>query len=191
MSITLPAARALYLQVPLQTHAAQGIERKYRELGAIIASQRRPGDQEWQRLSQTFPGILREAEMCAPETIAQRAEQAKRAGSWVGKKRGVLLQDPMRQAILWWDDAHQLLRDLIAWRRFIGSKNEGSDAFLRWTKSRDAWGFWPESSDLLVLNASRRLDQHSAYHWLAALNGMERPGLMRVLLDRRGARLQR
>lgn len=185
----LKRARAAYQQEIVDQEHALTIQHKYQALQMMVQAPASPSPEQWKSLTSRYPGILREAEMCAPTTIQARAKAAKNLQSWTGRTRAELLQDPPHRAILYWHDAHHLLRDILTWRIRPNGEAKDLTSFYGWTKHNASSPFWPEAADLLEGSPKGRPSQRTAYQWLAQLSDQSEASLMRLLVERVGTRM--
>lgn len=184
-------ARSCYHELSLDLETVLDIQEKYRQIEDILSCGNQAEATNWKPLVASYPGLLRESEMCSPETLRARISTSAKLQAWTGKNRSELLADPKIAPLILWHDMHQLLRDLQDWRATPGTKHEQLPSFLSWVaKHRHRPGRieWPPCAAALVSNQQQRPSQHSAYAWLARLIEISENALLERLVDRVGAR---
>lgn len=190
----LSQARDEYRQSKIEAEQARMIQRKYEALWQIVSSNQIPRPEYWKNLTTRYPGILREAEMCSLSTIRSRRSAAQCLQTEATKTRLELLTQTPYQPIIYWHDAHQLLRDIFVWRSDPAHRSKNLDSFWIWTQHKDPTSLspsWPRRPGFLVGNQRNRPDQHTAYAWLAQLTHQKKSSLLELLVDRLGAKLTR
>lgn len=180
-----------YRDLRVHAETIRSIQTKYRWLDAALNEGSSVERSRWQTIVSAYPGALREAEMCSPDTLRSRCSTALALDSWLGRSRTELLADAGAGTLILWHDLHQLLKDLQTWRSLETSKHQDVDAFLAWAAEQSTAGDrirWPASQQPLRMNQKQRPDQRTAYAWLGLLTDICEQTLLTRLLDRVGAR---
>lgn len=140
-------------------------------------------------LSSRWPGALREGELIGPVRVEARRAAAQ-AGALEPTRARADWPGEAAQAVICWAELHDLIRDLLDFRRIAPSRPSAGatspERFSRWVAAEVARAArWPEPERIAMI-VGPKLRVRSAYLWLAARAGLGLPGLNELLLARAG-----
>lgn len=137
-------------------------------------------------LSRRWPGALREGELIGPQRVAARRESALAGLGVAARSRASWTQTPAR-AGLCWAELHQLIADLLTFRRTLTREGQPSrwERYAAWLASTPGSARWPAAL-LSEAGLGAKLEVRSAYLCLAARTGLELPQLNALLFARSG-----
>jgi len=173
-----------YWSAPLSPEACAAMVAKYDALAQLEAmGAGKPREQRIREAARRWPGSLRESQLAGPAVCEARRRAALAGAQGPARTRGEWCAT--EPAVPLWVSAHELVGDLVAWRRRLSRGVAATPAALiEHLSERPQSARWDRAAVQALVDRPIRI--RLAYLHLAATSGLPLPVLSRTLFAREG-----